>query len=165
MIDYKNIFEKQYRKLCLYAVHYVSDVDTAEDMVMDVLTKVCEKEQQGETILNAEVYIFHAVRNNCLRYIQRNKVVRTVSNLPDAEYDTSDGQEELAREERLWSAVDNLPGQCRRIFMMSKRDGMKYQEISEELGLSVKTIEAQIGKAYKILRGKAMDIYFFFFFL
>ncbi|MCO6025987.1 RNA polymerase sigma-70 factor [Prevotella cerevisiae] len=165
MTDYKMLFDTLYDRLCLYATHYVSSIDIAEDVVMEVMTKAYELEQQGGQITNTESYFFQAVKNNCLNYLHKKNTVQINHDIPDMVYDNEADREELARESRLWTAVESLPQKCRLVFLMSKRDGMKYQEIAEELGLSVKTVEAQIGKAYKVLRGKATEIYVFFFFL
>lgn len=62
---------------------------------------------------------------------------------------------------RLWTAIDSLPERCKKIFLMSKLEDKSYSEIAEELGVSVKTVEAQVTKAYKRLRTKAKDIYYF----
>jgi RNA polymerase sigma-70 factor (ECF subfamily) len=63
----------------------------------------------------------------------------------------------------LWTAIDSLPEKCREVFVMSKRDGLKYEEIAEELGLSVNTVRNQISKALKILKEGAQKIFSFFF--
>ena len=56
------------------------------------------------------------------------------------------------RDARLWAAIDGLPAERKKIFLLSKRDGLKYQEIAEELQISIKTVENQMGKALKTLR-------------
>jgi RNA polymerase sigma-70 factor (ECF subfamily) len=56
------------------------------------------------------------------------------------------------REAKVWEIINDLPDRCREVFLMSKRDGMTYNEIAEELGISVKTVEHQISKALKKLR-------------
>jgi RNA polymerase sigma-70 factor (ECF subfamily) len=60
-------------------------------------------------------------------------------------------------EEKLRDAMNALPQQCRTIFQMSRFDGLKYQEIAHQLGISVKTVENQMGKALKQLRIKLID--------
>jgi len=60
-------------------------------------------------------------------------------------------------EEKLRDAMNALPQQCRTIFQMSRFDGLKYQEIADQLGISVKTVENQMGKALKQLRVKLID--------
>ena len=70
-------------------------------------------------------------------------------------------EEQACIEAKVWTALDSLPPKCREIFLMSKRDGMSYIEIATELQLSVKTVEAQITKAYKRLRKYAQRFYHF----
>lgn len=60
-------------------------------------------------------------------------------------------------------AIDSLPEKCREIFLLSKRDSLKYKEIGEKLKISTKTVENQIAKAMKILKDRAIKIYNFFF--
>jgi RNA polymerase sigma-70 factor (ECF subfamily) len=60
-------------------------------------------------------------------------------------------------EEKLRDAMNALPQQCRTIFQLSRFEGLKYQEIADQLGISVKTVENQMGKALKQLRVKLID--------
>ena len=71
--------------------------------------------------------------------------------------------ERSERDARLWKVIDELPLERRKIFLMCKRDGMRYQEIAAELHISIKTVENQMGKALKTLREMAYRIYLFFF--
>jgi RNA polymerase sigma-70 factor (ECF subfamily) len=104
-----------------------------------------------------------AVRNRCLDHLRR-KGIQTESLKP---YDTygiiedDDAEERSATEARLWTAIDALPEKCRQVFLMSKRDGLKYEEIAEELGLSVNTVRNQISKALNMLKEGARKIYSF----
>jgi RNA polymerase sigma-70 factor (ECF subfamily) len=72
----------------------------------------------------------------------------SLEEITNEEIDTSE------RDARLWQALDNLPDRCREIFLLSKRDGLSNAEIASELGISIKTVENQITKAYKALRGE-----------
>ena len=58
------------------------------------------------------------------------------------------------RDAALWRAIEALPERCRRVFLLSKRDGLSHAEIADEMGISVKTVENQITKAYSRLRGE-----------
>jgi RNA polymerase sigma-70 factor (ECF subfamily) len=71
-----------------------------------------------------------------------------------------EAQERSEREAKLWSAIDKLPERCRLIFLMSKRDGLKYKDIAESLGISERTVEHQVSKALQELRGSRKEIYF-----
>jgi RNA polymerase sigma-70 factor (ECF subfamily) len=104
-----------------------------------------------------------AVRNRCLDHLRR-KGVQTESLKPHDTYgiiEEDDAEQRSAIEARLWTAIDSLPEKCRQIFLMSKRDGLKYEEIAEELGLSVNTVRNQISKALNTLKDGAKKIYSF----
>ena len=105
------------------------------------------------------------VRNRCLDHL-RKKGIPTESLKPYDTYgiiDDDDAQERSQTEARLWTAIDNLPEKCREVFILSKRDGLKYEEIAEELGLSVNTVRNQISKALKLIKEGAVKIFTFLF--
>jgi RNA polymerase sigma-70 factor (ECF subfamily) len=104
-----------------------------------------------------------SVRNRCLDSL-RKKGIQTESLNPYDTYgiiDDDDAQERSRIEANLWTAIDSLPEKCREVFLMSKRDGLKYEEIAEELGLSVNTVRNQISKALNTLKNGARKIYSF----
>ena len=94
----------------------------------------------------------------------RTEMPMSADGLPDV---ADESEEEAIREAeehaRLWRAIDALPPARREIFLLSKRDGLKQQEIAERLHLSLKTVENQMGKALKSLREAAIRVYLFFF--
>ena len=105
------------------------------------------------------------VRNRCLDQLRR-KGLPTESLKPYDTYgiiDDDDAQERSQTEARLWTAIDSLPEKCREIFILSKRDGLKYEEIADELGLSVNTVRNQIIKALKLIKDGAVKIFTFLF--
>ena len=70
-------------------------------------------------------------------------------------------QEDSVTEARLWTAIDSLPDKCREIFLMAKRDGLRYEEIASELGISENTVRNQVSKALRILKeGVRKAVYF-----
>ena len=76
-----------------------------------------------------------------------------------------DFSEEKSLHLRLERALDKLPEQCRKIFMMNKLEGVKQKEIARVLNLSVNTVETQMGIAYKKLREELKDVVLFLLFL
>ncbi|MBE6228749.1 MAG: RNA polymerase sigma-70 factor [Bacteroidales bacterium] len=161
----ESLFHYNYRPLCLYALHYLGNADSAEDVVQESFAALWEKLQEGVAISNRKAYLYMMVRNRCLDQLRR-KGIPTESLKP---YDTygiiedDDAQERSQTEARLWTAIDSLPEKCRQIFLMSKRDGLKYMEIADELGISENTVRNQISKALKILKDGVVKIYSFFF--
>lgn len=145
------LFKTYYRPLCIYAMHYLSgNIEEAEDIVQECFVKIC---QQQATINKA--YLYTTVRNLCIDCL-REKKIDTVKLQPqdlDGYITDPDAQERSFREAELWTAIDSLPERCRQIFLMNKRDGMKYHSIAKELNISEKTVEHQISKALKLLKG------------
>lgn len=164
-IHFDDLFRYNYRPLCLYALHYVADADLAEDIVQESYTALWEKRQEGAQVLNCKSYLYTMVRNRCLDHL-RKKGIPTESLKPYDTYgiiDDDDTQERSQIEARLWTAIDSLPEKCREVFILSKRDGLKYEEIAEELGLSVNTVRNHISKALKVLKEGVYKLYMFFF--
>ena len=163
--SFDDLFRYNYRPLCLYALHYLQDVDLAEDIVQESYAALWEKLQEGAHVLNRKSYLYMMVRNRCLDHL-RKKGIPTESLKPYDTYgiiDDDDAQERSQTEARLWTAIDNLPEKCREVFILSKRDGLKYEEIAEELGLSVNTVRNQISKALKLIKEGAVKIFTFLF--
>ena len=154
----ETLFKSHYRALCLYATHYLGDIDMAEDTVMDCFVRYTELASKGEKIKSPKSYLYQMVRNRCMDELRNANNTENVESLPELPDDT-DYFERFEREASLWSEIDKLPPTCRTVFLMSKRDGLKYETIAESLNISVKTVEAHICKAYTVLRGKAKIIY------
>ena len=164
-IDFESLFRFNYRPLCLYALHYLGDVEAAEDVVQECFMKLWEKLEQGTAVDNRRVYLYMTVRNRCLDDLKK-KGLPTESLKPNDTYgiiDDDDAQERAQTEARMWTALDSLPPKCREVFILSKRDGLKYEEIAEELGLSVNTVRNQISKALKMIKEGVVKLYMFFF--
>lgn len=164
-IGFESLFMYNFRPLCLYALHYVGDTDMAEDIVQECFTSLWEKIRQGTQVQNRRAYLYMTVRNRCLDSLRR-KGVPTESLRPYDSYgiiDDDEAQDRSQKEARLWTAIDSLPDKCREIFILNKRDGLKYEEIAQELDLSVNTVRNQISKALKMLKEGVIKIYSLFF--
>ena len=150
------LFKGMYRTLCLYALHYLEDMDAAEDVVQDAFLAYWNRSRDYAAPSSPRVYLFTSVRNICIDRI-RKKAPETVAldRIPVGYEEVITDGEAASRSEvesRLWSAIDRLPAQRRQILLMSKRDGMKYTEIASELGLSAFTVRNQISRALASLR-------------
>lgn len=164
-MEFESEFKRLYRPLCLYSLQYTCSTDEAEEIVQQAFADTWEKLHAGEWIANLKAYLYQAVKNRSIHYATREREEILTAEMPDELSDSTD-DERIAlaeRDARLWTAIDQLPPERRRIFLLSKRDGLKYQEIAEELHISVRTVENQISKALKSLREKVIRIYTFFF--
>ena len=160
------LFKRHYRPLCLYALHYVHDVDRAEDIVQDCFSEWWEKIHiKGESIGDVRAYLYVSVKNRSLNCLKKEKNWRNASLLSDLEDTLADEEEEERSEEeaRMWTAIGALPARCREIFLLNKRDGLKYKEIAERLNLSIHTVDNQVNKALKRIREGVKRVYCLFF--
>ena len=149
-------FQKEYQRLCMplgmYALRIVGEVSDAEDIVQAAFMAAWQKVGEGAEIDNLKAYMYGSVRNAALSHMDRKGRRREVplelcGEVTEEDIDTSE------RDAALWRAIDSLPERCRRAFLMSKRDGMSHAEIAAEMGVTVKTVENQIAKAFSRLRG------------
>lgn len=165
--DFEKTFTSLYRPLCLYALNITKTYEEAEDIVqqlfIDIWERICAKDF---TVTNLKSYLFTAVKNRSLNYYNKeNQQLPLEDRLYQIPQEDNEAEQirMAEREARLWDLIDELPQERRNIFLMAKQKGMKYQEIAEELHLSIKTVENQMGRALKSLREKAIKIYLFFF--
>src|SRR5665213_1206043 len=154
---FESIFKSLYRPLCNYACSLLNDIDESEEAVQQVFLNIWEKRSQIEINASVSSYLYRSVKNECLNKIKHIKVKRMYKTEMEHEGEPSSdsSNESLVSKEleaEFHSAIMDLPEQCRLIFVMSRTDGKKYQEIADDLGLSIKTVENQVGKALRVLR-------------
>lgn len=158
---FKVLFESYYPSLCVYAYRLVNENETAEEMVQQLFVKIWEKRSSLKIESSVKQYLFRSLHNQCLNYIQHQKIklqyaqrmIEELKREPDpAEYFLEPG---LAQ--KIEESINSLPKKRREIFRMSREEGMKYKEIARKLNISVKTVEAQMGLALKNLREKLKD--------
>ena len=148
-MNFQLLFRNYYRPLCLYALHYINNVDDVEDVVQDCFVRLLEASVEPR---NVRAWLYAAVRNRCIDLLrQSSHSVEPLAVGLEAAND-EEQQERSLREARLWEAIDALPARCREVFLLSKRDGLTYAQIAQRLGLSEKTVEHQVSKALKRLR-------------
>ncbi|MDE3214186.1 MAG: RNA polymerase sigma-70 factor [Bacteroidota bacterium] len=160
--NFRLFFDQNYQKLCSYAFQFLKDRESCEDLVQDTFIKVWENRQDLIGSDQLKFYMFSAVRNNCLTRLQKIRKYRET----EIREDTGIGEiiEKLEAEEpssepaaMVARALERLPPKCREVFLMSRIENLSYQQIAQSLGISVKTVENQMGKAIKILRVFARD--------
>jgi RNA polymerase sigma-70 factor, ECF subfamily len=152
---FRQVFDACYESLCQYAFTIVKDFDQAEDIVQSILMKLWERREELEIRASVRSYLFRAVYNQCINQLEhvtiRKKYDANVQNNPgrdEQQPDVFPGE----LEDNIRKAVDNLPQQCRTIFIMSRYEELRHSEIAIKLGISENTIQNQICKALKILR-------------
>ena len=137
----------------------VKDEAVSEDIVQEVIFKYLQKEGSISIQVKLSTYLHRAVTNQAIDYLRKEKkvVILPIEDLQVAEEETIKTQEQEYLERRAKMALAELPEKCKEVFIMAKIQDMKYKEIAEELGISIKTVENQMGKAFKMLREKLKD--------
>ncbi|WP_121356005.1 RNA polymerase sigma-70 factor [Flavisolibacter nicotianae] len=156
-ISFEAIFRQHYERLCSYAYTFLKDEARSEDVVQEVFIKIWEQRKNLIGSNQLKFYLFTAVRNNCLTAIAKNKK-NIIIELGDEEFPdeitiTMEAASSGADPKILLAkAMEQLPPKCREVFMLSRLSGQTYQQIADSLGISVKTVENQMGKAIKTLK-------------
>lgn len=151
------LFRTHFEALHRYAFTILKDTDKAKDAVQTVFLNLLEKVKSIQMEQSLKSYLYKSVYNQCINIIKKENILEAKhleymhlnSNaVQEAEHDHS-GQE---IKNRIDSVLNQLPPQCRLVFVKSRKDQMKYTEIAEDLGIAVKTVEAHMSKALKLIR-------------
>ena len=138
-----------YRPLCLYALHYLGEVDAAEDAVQESFTALW---QQETAVKSVKAWLYAAVRNRCIDTLRRSGRTEPLPSDSDGSISDDEAAERSALEARLWTAVDALPKMRRRCLLMAKRDGLSYKEIADMTGSSVGAVAMRIARTKRRLK-------------
>jgi RNA polymerase sigma-70 factor, ECF subfamily len=155
-MEFEQLFRKFYQQLCRYAFTILKDTDAAEEVVQEVFLKIWERRDNIEFTVSVKSYLYRAVHNASLN--QNDKKKREVrmdeGTLKVVHPDSTPSQNIQSKEleKAIAAAMEKLPVECRRVFEMSRFGEMKYREIADALGISVKTVENQMGKALRVMR-------------
>jgi RNA polymerase sigma-70 factor (ECF subfamily) len=152
------LFRKYYIRLSSFANKFLNDPEEAAEIVQDVFSKIWE----GRDEINPEdclkAYIFKIAQNLSLNKLRRKKIESKYTEIYKLVYieqqEFSAHESLLAREleEHIALSIGKLPAECRKVFELSRIEGLKYREIADTLQISVKTVEAQMSKALRSLR-------------
>lgn len=159
---FEQLFKTHFRGLHAYAITILKDETLGEEIVQNMFYKLWEKRELIEIETSPKAYLYKAVYHDCLNHIKHKKVrsahaMHVVRHSSGQVENTSGKLLQGELKEHIHAAMNELPEQCRTIFQMSRFEGLKYQEIADEMGLSVKTIENQMGKALRLLRQKLVE--------
>jgi len=150
------IFREHYSFLVGLVQSMLHDRAVAEEIAQDVMLELWRRRESIVLEATLRAYLFRAARNRALNYIRHERVVQRAapyaadepSAPPSAEHALADAEIERA----VHAALQELPPRCREVFELSRIHNLKYAEIARTLEISIKTVEAQMGKALRLLR-------------
>lgn len=160
--SFERVFNQYAESLVRYAETILKNTYEAEDVVQQLFVQFWAKRETVEINTSLKSYLYRATHNSSLNKIKQQGVKENY-----AAYYTYVGNhvagsaaqyvEGKEVSEAIGAAIEELPEQCRKVFKMSRFGHLKYQQIADELGISVKTVENQMGKALKHMRVRLKD--------
>jgi RNA polymerase sigma-70 factor (ECF subfamily) len=170
-VAFKTLFQQYYNALCNYSFRFFSDKNMAEEAVSEVFIKIWVKRKDILVTKSHRSFLYTSVRNQSI------DLIRKQNNKQDfVQYDTTLASTSYSPEEEMQynelaatikKAIEALPPQCNKIFLMSRDNQMSYQQIADKLGISLKTVKTQMYRAVKKVKNyineKNLKIILFFF--
>jgi len=136
----------------------LKDMDTAEDIVQEFFYNFWKNRESFNPKLSLNAYLYKSIYNNSLHFLEHQAVKLKYFDKVTSENLDEMPAEQLAKVELndlqkiIRSTLEQMPGRCSIVFRMNRFEGKKYREIAEILSISVKTVEADMGKALQIFR-------------
>lgn len=150
------LFRRHYSFICRAVYRVLKDSNLAEDIAQEVFLGLWKKRENLNITSSVQAYLKKAAINKSLNYIRDQKIkFDDEEKLPLLSNNQSTTQQQLEADDlqkQINDAIGSLPEKCRLVFSLSRFEEMSYQEIANELNISIKTVENQISKALKILR-------------
>jgi RNA polymerase sigma-70 factor (ECF subfamily) len=161
--EFENVFRSSFTFLRNIAFTLVHDDDTARDLVQQVFINLWQKRDSLKVRGNIKPYLKRAVVNTSINYIRKQKKNLLPENIeiyeiPDYE-SSSDEEKNRQIEKGVKDALEHLSPKCQLVFSLSRYSNMTNKDIAEHLGISVKAVEKNIGKALKELRVSLKPLY------
>jgi RNA polymerase sigma-70 factor, ECF subfamily len=152
------LFRKYYVRLCSFANKFLNDPEESKEIVQDVFTKLWEGRDEIDPEDSLKSYVFKITQNFSINKLRSRKVesrYTEIYKLVYIEQHVFSTHEFFAARELegiIARSIGELPAECRKIFELSRIEDYKYKEIADKLKISVKTVEAQMSKALRLLR-------------
>jgi RNA polymerase sigma-70 factor (ECF subfamily) len=151
---FEMLFRAHYNALANYAYSILKNRPDAEDVAQDVFIKLWKNQPEVINTAQVKFYLLTATKNACISFL-RKQAGKYTNEPNDWQLAVVTDKTEEDKDDiiiMINRALALLPPQCLVIFKLSRFGGLTYQQIASELGLSVKTVENQMGKALRILR-------------
>ncbi|WP_083422144.1 RNA polymerase sigma-70 factor [Arsenicibacter rosenii] len=159
------LFRRYYTNLCNHAIRFVYSKEVAEDIVAELFANFWYSRVFDEISTSYRAYLYRAVRNRAYNYLawqfQRTDSMDAIEHMP---VDTTLKPDEVLQyselHQKIEYAIQQLPAQCQRAFLLKRIEGKKYTEIAEEMQIGTKAVEALVSRALTRLRAELKNDWF-----
>ncbi|MHA7111846.1 RNA polymerase sigma-70 factor [Sunxiuqinia elliptica] len=165
--SFREVYDKYYQPLCHLSKYYLGDTAEAKGVVQEAFVKLWEVRSEIDQDSNLKNFLFTLVKNNSLNILKRRQILlkhheqikwMEIHYQYESLMKVSGSYLEFEElKENIDRAIENLPEHCRAVFKMSRFEDLKNKEIAAKLGVTLKTVEAHLTKALKILRKELKD--------
>ncbi|MBR4265192.1 MAG: RNA polymerase sigma-70 factor [Bacteroidales bacterium] len=155
--EFEYFFKKYFVSLTVYCTKFVKDTEIGKDIAHKCFMKIWEKRSTLQTESNIPGLLYKIGYNLSMNYIRDTKKFTTDETLPLMESENSEADKDIQAAELEAAVVETIkamPEKSRKVFLMSRYDNLSNNSIAEKLGISIKTVEAHITTALKMLRKK-----------
>ncbi len=138
-------------------------MDDSEDIVQEVFYRIWKNRANLDENKSFSTYLFSAVKNGSINHLEHKKhkdkyaEIMGVVYLRQHQPDSTDTLVAMDLERDFNKALDHLPSECRKVFELSRFEGLRYQEIADRLNISIKTVETQMSRALFKIRYELKD--------
>lgn len=158
---YTFLVDHYYNRLCNYASNLARDSFDGEDIVQNVMVRLWQRRNMLNANISIKNYLYKSVYNEFVDYYRKHTAVTALEKKYIEGLDTIYEAQEQTDNHNLKAIIEReieqLPRKCKETFLLSKRDGLTYNEIAEYQKISVNTVENHMAKAFAILRDKLKD--------
>lgn len=166
---YEKVFRENYNRIAGFCNQFVNDPDKARSLAQDVFLNLWLHREKIGSLNGIKSFLFTYAKSGCLNYLRHRRVEEKYAGdllrhkeeelnreiLESFDFQSFEFKE---LEDLIREAIDDLPEQCRRVFIMSRFEGKKNLEISTELQITVKAVEANMTRALKSMRSRLSQI-------
>lgn len=162
---FEMLFYEFYYKLCNIAYSIVKSRSRARDVVQDVFFKIWKRKADWKVQTSLKVYLYQAVRNEALNSEKKEKAHRRLKDqfshsviLREEVYEEVPAKEEKELVNKIWQIVTRMPDRRRLVFVLHRKHGLSYKEISRVMDIARKTVENHMGEALKDIREQLLEM-------
>ncbi len=161
---FEQIFDDYYRRLLVHALRFVQDENEAEDIVADVFYDLWKRISDVDLESGIATYLYRAVSTRALNHLRHKNIaavrIETLGAINEKRLEFMDKNniDDIINSKDIDAgireALSELPDKCREVFVLSYVNGLKSKDIAEAMNISVRTVEAHIYKALRLLRSR-----------